>query len=106
MIVVPSNFEPCGLVQMIALRYGTVPIVRAVGGLSETVFDRDFADRPPEQRNGYVFHQSDWTGIESAMRRANGLWHDYPQDFRYLMMNGMRYGSDLRTAAIISNLNT
>jgi starch synthase len=91
MIVVPSNFEPCGLVQMIALRYGTVPIVRAVGGLSETVFDRDCSERPPEQRNGYVFHQPDSTGIESAMRRAIGLWYDYPQDFRYLMANGMRY---------------
>jgi starch synthase len=91
MIVVPSNFEPCGLVQMIALRYGTVPIVRAVGGLSETVFDRDFADRSPDQRNGYVFHQPDGTGIESAMRRALGLWYDYPQDFRYVMLNGMRY---------------
>lgn len=91
MIVVPSNCEPCGLVQMIALRYGTVPIVRAIGGLSETVFDRDYADRPPEQRNGYVFHQPDPSGIESALRRAIGLWHLYPQEFRQLMLNGMRY---------------
>ncbi len=90
-VVVPSNFEPCGLVQMIALRYGTVPIVRAVGGLSETVFDRDFSERPPEERNGYVFHQSDGAGIESAMRRAIGLWYHYPQEFRHLVLNGMRY---------------
>ena len=90
MIVVPSNFEPCGLVQMVALKYGTIPIVRAVGGLTETVFDRDFSERPPEQRNGYVFHQADAAGIDSALRRAIGLWYAYPQDFRGLMLNGMR----------------
>lgn len=90
MVIMPSNTEPCGLVQMIALKYGTVPIVRAIGGLGETVFDRDFSDRPPHQRNGYVFHQPDPPGIESALRRAIGLWYHYPQDFRYLMLNGMR----------------
>lgn len=91
MIVVPSNYEPCGLVQMIALKYGTVPIVRAVGGLGETVFDRDFSQEPPEQRNGYVFHQSDASGIESALHRAIGLWNLYPREFRQVMLNGMRY---------------
>jgi starch synthase len=90
MLVMPSNFEPCGLVQMIALKYGAVPIVRAVGGLADTVVDRDYSDRPHEQRNGYVFNQPDTTGIESALRRAFGLWFTYPQDFRYLMLNGMR----------------
>lgn len=91
MIVVPSNYEPCGLVQMIALKYGAVPIVRAIGGLSETVIDRDYSEKPAEQRNGYVFHQADERGIESAMQRAIGLWYEYPKEFRYLMMNGMRY---------------
>jgi starch synthase len=90
MIVMPSMFEPCGLTQMIALKYGTIPIVRAVGGLVDTVFDRDWADQPPHERNGYVFHQADNPGLESAMSRAIGLWYDYPWDFRLLMMNGMR----------------
>lgn len=91
MLVVPSLFEPCGLTQMIALRYGSVPIVRAVGGLADTVFDRDHSQRPMEQRNGYVFHQADQPGIESAMDRALGLWFDYPEAFRQLVVNGMRY---------------
>jgi starch synthase len=90
MVVVPSLFEPCGLTQMIALRYGSVPIVRAVGGLADTVFDRDYSDRPLEARNGYVFHQADPPGIESAMDRAIGLWFDYPDEFRSLAVNGMR----------------
>jgi starch synthase len=90
LLVMPSMFEPCGLAQLVALKYGTVPIVRAVGGLADTIADRDHSRDPPEQRTGYVFHHSDHQALESAMARAIGLWHDYPQDFRYLMLNGMR----------------
>jgi len=89
-LVVPSLFEPCGLTQMIALRYGAVPVVRAVGGLADTVFDRDYSDRPVEQRNGYVFYQSDNFALESALDRAIGLWFRYPEAFRELAVRGMR----------------
>jgi len=91
MIIVPSLFEPCGLTQMIALRYGTVPIVRDTGGLSDTVFDADYAHRPYRERNGYVFKDFNYQGLESAMQRAIGMWYSYPQHFRELMTNGMRY---------------
>ncbi len=91
LLVMPSNYEPCGLVQMIALKYGTVPIVRAVGGLADTVFDRDNSSVPREQRNGYVFDHPDYIGLESGMRRAFGLWYSYPKEFRELMVNGMRH---------------
>jgi starch synthase len=91
LLVVPSHFEPCGLVQMIAMKYGTVPVVRATGGLADTVFDRDYSMRPVEARNGYVFHQADYWALDSALGRALGLWHAYPDEFRKLIINGMRY---------------
>ncbi|NET36035.1 MAG: glycogen synthase GlgA [Cyanothece sp. SIO1E1] len=92
MIIVPSNYEPCGLTQVIGLQYGTVPIVRGVGGLVNTVFDRDYdPNKPLEERNGYVFYQSDYQALESAMDRAIGLWYHYPEEFRKLVVQGMEY---------------
>jgi starch synthase len=90
LIIVPSLFEPCGLTQMIAMRYGTVPVVRDTGGLHDTVFDADYAMRPYHERNGYVFRDFDYGGIESAIVRAVGMWNHYPPHFRELMVNGMR----------------
>jgi starch synthase len=91
MIVVPSLFEPCGLTQMIALKYGAAPIVRATGGLADTVFDADYAERPYHERNGFVFNDFNAQGIESALQRAIGMWYSFPQHFRELVTNGMRY---------------
>ncbi len=91
MILIPSAFEPCGLTQMIAMKYGTVPIVRSTGGLADTVFDADNAQKPYNERNGYVFDHLDNQGLESALSRAIGLWNVYPHYFRELMVNGMRY---------------
>lgn len=92
MIVVPSNFEPCGLTQVIGLKYGTVPIVRGVGGLLNTVFDRDYDEtHPPEERNGYVFYQTDAHALETAMDRAIGLYKFHPEEFEKLALQGMAY---------------
>ena len=90
MMLVPSQFEPCGLTQLVSLRYGTVPVVRSVGGLADTVFDKDFSDRPLHERNGYVFDHYDQPGLESALGRAIACYFESPNEFRELMKNGMR----------------
>jgi len=90
LLVVPSMFEPCGLAPLIAMRYGTVPVVRATGGMTDTVFDRDHSARPRAERNGYVFHHTDNQAIESALSRAFRLWSEQPPQFRELAANGMR----------------
>jgi starch synthase len=88
-MVIPSVYEPCGLTQMIAMRYGVVPVARRVGGLADTVFDANHSDKPFEERNGYVFDDLTPEALESALDRALGLWFDYPEYFRQLRLNGM-----------------
>lgn len=91
-IVVPSNYEPCGLTQMISLKYGTVPVVRGVGGLVNTVFDWDYdQSHLPDERNGFVFFETDNTALESALGRALDLWFKEPELFRQLALQGMAY---------------
>ncbi|PIE31841.1 glycogen synthase GlgA [candidate division KSB3 bacterium] len=92
MMIVPSNFEPCGLTQLISMKYGTVPVVRSVGGLADTVFDKDFAhDKPLHERNGFTFNEADFAAVEYTLNRAFSLWYGYPEHWRDLMINGMNY---------------
>jgi starch synthase len=99
LILIPSVYEPCGLTQMIAMKYGCVPVVRRVGGLADTVFDANYSDRPFEQRNGYAFDEGTYAGVESALGRAIGLWKRYPEYFRQLRINGMHMDNSWRRPA-------
>ncbi|MEI6510158.1 MAG: glycosyltransferase, partial [bacterium] len=67
LFLMPSRFEPCGLGQMIALRYGTVPVVRQTGGLADTVFEYSEENK---DGNGFLFAPYDPSAFLSAIRRA------------------------------------
>jgi starch synthase len=71
--LVPSRFEPCGLTQMIALRYGSVPVVRRVGGLADTVFDVQAGRRLP---NGFTFTEYSVAALWEALSRATAAYAD------------------------------
>jgi starch synthase len=81
----------CGLVQMIAMKYGTVPVARSTGGLADTVFDRDDSARPVEAGTGRAFLQADDIPLDPALRRALRLWREHADELRKLILNGMRY---------------
>ncbi|KAF8066248.1 SS4 [Scenedesmus sp. PABB004] len=74
MILIPSLFEPCGLTQLIALRYGTIPIVNATGGLADTVRDVANSSVPEVERNGFVFYGREPQHVEAAVHRALDAW--------------------------------
>jgi len=85
LLAMPSRFEPCGLAQMQAMEYGTIPVATAVGGLVDTVID---ADESPDIGNGFVTHSVDTTGFVDALHRAVRAWGD-PQRRWAIQQRGM-----------------
>ncbi|MDQ3488198.1 MAG: glycogen synthase GlgA [Acidobacteriota bacterium] len=83
MFLMPSRFEPCGLNQLYSLRYGTVPIVRATGGLEDTVVDAELPGG-----NGIKFAEYSRGAMVGAVRRALELYADRPR-WRALQRSGM-----------------
>ena len=93
MILVPSMFEPCGLSQLIAMRYGTVPVVRRTGGLADTVFDYDHDHAKAEWEgmtpNGFQFDGTEAHDIDYALNRAIDLFYNDIEKFHALQANCM-----------------
>lgn len=85
--VMPSRFEPCGLGQMYAMIYGTVPVVRATGGLIDTV---DKYVEGKASGTGFVFNHPTPDALYYAIGWACSTYYDRPKEFKKLQLNGMR----------------
>lgn len=84
--LMPSKFEPCGLSQMISMRYGTIPVVRETGGLKDTVVPYNGATK---EGTGFTFYSYNAHDMLYAIERAVGLYYDYKDDWKQLVQNAM-----------------
>ena len=84
--LMPSEFEPCGLAQMISMRYGTLPLVRETGGLKDTV--KGYWDYG-NTANGFSFRDFDANGLRSAVDLAIDLWSDRKDTWKELQQNAV-----------------
>ena len=87
-LLAPARFEPCGLTQLYALRYGTLPVVRRTGGLADTVVDATSQTIADRTATGFIFEDTSLTGLQSAISRALALYRE-PLTWRRLQLQAM-----------------
>jgi starch synthase len=97
-LLVPSRFEPCGLTQMCALRYGAIPVVSRVGGLADSVIDANEMAVASEVATGVQFGPVTADNLAVALRRAAALYRNKPV-WRRMQQNGMSADVSWRTPA-------
>jgi len=85
-LLIPSRYEPCGLTQMYALKYGTVPVVRATGGLNDTIISYDEDKR---NANGFKFGPYESEAFYKVLKQAVSTY-DNKKLWNSLMLNGMK----------------
>ncbi|WP_114376749.1 glycogen synthase GlgA [Elioraea thermophila] len=107
-VLIPSRFEPCGLVQLIAQRYGALPVVARTGGLADTVIDANDAALSMGCGTGVMFSPPSAAALAAAIRRTSRLFQDQ-NVWRVLQANAMRLdvswrGSAERYAALFRRL--
>ena len=89
LFLMPSLFEPCGLNQLYSLAHGTVPIVRATGGLIDTVVDSNPRTLAEGTANGFVFAEAEPVALEQGIARALAVWPDR-KTWLQLVTTGMK----------------
>ncbi|MDL2315898.1 glycogen synthase GlgA [Desulfovibrio sp. OttesenSCG-928-A18] len=82
--LMPSRYEPCGLTQMYALRYGAPPVATAVGGLRDTI-----VPWPSDESTGFIFTESEPMAFLAAIREAVALWTEKPEYWQSMMRRAM-----------------
>ena len=95
LILMPSRFEPCGLCQLMSLRYGAVPLVRKTGGLKDTVALYGEDDRP----TGFGFEDYDGQAFLGAVLEAYQVYKDQPQDWEEIIRRGMKKNFSWKSSA-------
>ncbi|KAA8522656.1 hypothetical protein F0562_009182 [Nyssa sinensis] len=98
MVLVPSIYEPCGLAQMIGMRYGAVPVVRKTGGLADTVFDIDDLSQP-EIANGFVFEGIDEGSLNCALDRSFSYYQEKPNEWNGIVRKVMEIDNSWNNTA-------
>ncbi|KAL3643611.1 putative starch synthase 4, chloroplastic/amyloplastic [Castilleja foliolosa] len=99
MFIIPSVFEPCGLAQMIAMRYGSIPVARMTGGLNDSVFDVDDESIPLQFRNGFTFLTADQQGLNNALERAFYHYNNDSDGWKELVLKDMSIDFSWDTSA-------
>jgi starch synthase len=97
--LVPSRFEPCGLTQMYALAYGSLPLVHRVGGLADTVVDSALENLADGTATGFAFDRFDGAAFGAALRRAFAL-HARGLEWRHVQRAAMRQRFGWSAAAV------
>ncbi|KAL5769103.1 hypothetical protein ACOSP7_015660 [Xanthoceras sorbifolium] len=98
MVLIPSIYEPCGLAQMIGMRYGAVPVVRKTGGLADTVFDMDDSTNH-EIANGFVFEGIDEGSLNCALDRAFRHYREKPDEWNSMVQKVMEIDNSWNNTA-------
>jgi starch synthase len=87
--LMPSRYEPCGLNQLYSLKYGTVPVVRATGGLADTIVDTTDATLADGTATGFSFADYSGLALRQAVLRALDMQQNRPKDWAQLVQHGM-----------------